>query len=327
MIRRTLLPPPSRDRLILPPVAALAALLLALAAVPVGLAVPSASADPPSDAPPGDAGDDAAATDDDAELTLGRATIEEVLARLRREAALIAEGDMPMPKEADFAQRFRRETSIAQIERRLVHAQDRDAFVDAYIRWQLTSYQPELAELRDREFQRLLIGLPALRENPMADPRVIRTLDNLVERGPLSEEQQESVDALIGKLEDKRDTASALNRAPLGLRAWLLDQHDATGLRPLQLHIERVAAHTASGWDAAPAKSALEACCQASADERDAFLLPDRRRIAVQLQRLLQQRTLYLESIRRRGDRIELDYNEAAVDDFEVNRWLRIITP
>ena len=117
--------------------------------------------------------------------------IHEEAIKLLAEEARQAKADLALPTETpDFADRFDREMDPADILRTIARRGNRDPFIDAYIRWQFTSFDVSLPDLDDRNFARLMDEAPTMVENPKADRSAIALLDQYDRAGELSPENQ-----------------------------------------------------------------------------------------------------------------------------------------
>ncbi len=84
------------------------------------------------------------------------------------EEARLAKTEEELPRQnADFArQAGQQPLPPIIVGRQLIRRADRDPFVDAYVRWQLTSFEPALPEMNDRAFERFLCELRPMLEYP-----------------------------------------------------------------------------------------------------------------------------------------------------------------
>ena len=73
----------------------------------------------------------------------------------------------------DFAKRFGHQIPQADLTQAILVRTHPDPFVDAYVRWQLTSFDPSLPQLSDQEFANFMDAIPALIPNPRAEPEVV----------------------------------------------------------------------------------------------------------------------------------------------------------
>ena len=99
--------------------------------------------------------------------------IQRAISHLVEEANFaIREGKLHNEK-SDYATRFPSEIPLRDLSEAIAAPVDPEPFIDAYVRWQLTSFKPSLPDLDDRQFMALIANAPALVANPKADSAVI----------------------------------------------------------------------------------------------------------------------------------------------------------
>lgn len=224
--------------------------------------------------------------------------------------------------KADFATRFEREVPPQELSAALRVPAHRDDFVDAYVRWQLTSFGAPLGELDDRAFLRLMKEAPRLAPNPMAAPRVVAEYSALNRTGRLSAEAMERVRRVTATLEEERSAAERLNRPAEEFRAWVLEQCPSGGPRRLHWLLESCAAAIQGGWPPAEAKGRITRAITEAAGDPD--LRPeDRRAVAAAAERLAGLSCDYVKGVSFLAqDTVEAHISTAAVQRADVARWL-----
>lgn len=253
--------------------------------------------------------------------------LAKAVGELVTEAEAVAADERAPRETTDFAQAFLDEHPGARIPasqamRKLGRPLHRDPYVDAYVRWQLTGFVPEMPKLVDRAFDALLAALPPFAENPRADGHLLATLRDIVRWGELDEATQEQLRASIEQLQKDDDRARRRNEPADALRTWLFEQVGPTGRRAVEVRLEAVGARLRAGWPLDRAKAALDACCVASAS--DVHFTPDeRRRVAAQFTKMVGQTRVFAKAIEVLDGRIDVEYGDATVADFEVRRWTR----
>ncbi len=205
---------------------------------------------------------------------------------------------------------------------KIIRPVDRDPLVDAYVRWQLTSFGPTLAPMSDREFNRFVATLPDIEPNPRADPAVLAEFDRIRDAGVLTEPMQERVAQRLDELERRLSTARRLRRPGEELRKWALKQASADGERRLRLQLEHLAARIGAGWGADDLKRQIEQAFERLARD-PGFDQADRREIAQVVRQLIGHHCMFVGSARIEGGALIVEYDVAAVYDFDVSRWLR----
>jgi hypothetical protein len=249
-----------------------------------------------------------------------RALVDEAR-KSRAEGALVR-------TQSTFATEFVASLPPAMLVDRLLKPQHSDAFIDAYVRWQLTAFcreAPELA-LDDRAFERLLDSLPAFTENPRAGERFLQVLNRTVQRGSLTTDQQEEVNALLNEVATRTSAATAFNVPAAELRSWMIDHARTQSHRAAALHLERVASLAKGGWlgEAEQAKAELERGLQAMALDRE-FTAKQRQDFLDQAARAITTGRVVVSSAGLAGDALSVEYASAGVFDFDVSRWQKIL--
>ncbi|MHC4107792.1 MAG: hypothetical protein ACYSTY_06890, partial [Planctomycetota bacterium] len=225
------------------------------------------------------------------------AALAEAIKTLINEAKQ-AKQDQQLPRTtADFARTFGREVPPEVLARRMARRAHADSFVDAYVRWQLTSFDPPLPDLDERTFERFLAQLPPLLHNPRADETLIESLGSAAREGQLSPRAQADVRRVLDGLGKRASLVQALNRPALELRDWIDKKLPEAGPPRLMVALERCGALVEAGWEASPAKLEVEQRFQAGG--RDLTLTSRQRvRLAGQAERLAGRSRAYVSSAR-----------------------------
>ncbi len=198
----------------------------------------------------------------------GRQPMQQLIAQLVDEAVAAREAGA-ISEEADIASRIESgDFDDVEILRAIVRRQHRDPFVDAYIRWQLTSFDVELPAMSDRDFITLMDNTPAFVENPAADPRVVSFFEQAERAGALAPDRIEFIRRAQAEMESRQQVAEMQNLPAVRFRQWVEDQLGETGVRPRQWMMEELAAMITAGWPVSDLKSAMSRDFSASvADE------------------------------------------------------------
>ena len=242
------------------------------------------------------------------------------------EEARLAKTEEELPRQnADFArQAGQQPLPPIIVGRQLIRRADRDPFVDAYVRWQLTSFEPALPEMTDREFERFLSELPPMLENPRANVSLLGDVNAALRAGALGESTQAALRRRLDAVAAQTGRARTMNQPATRLYDWLAGQLPQTGARALQLQLARLDALVDAGWPSDTAKSQLEDLFNASA--RDRSFTPDQRRlVASQAQRLAGKTRVFLTSARIDQGALVAQFNDTGVYDFDVKRWTRAL--
>lgn len=245
-----------------------------------------------------------------------------LLTMLTEEGERAAE-ELTLPRaHASVAAEFPYELPMARVGRAVIERQHRNDLVDAYIRWQLTSFDPPLPELPTRRFERVLADLPALAVNPRADEDLIRLLNRALQAGELSASDQQQINERIERMNELQSQRRELNRPALELREWLAEQHaDSIALR-IMVAVERCGALVRGGWPIGAFGGQAEELFEQASRDRD-LDAGDRRRVAAFAGRFAGLERVYVRSARINENRVVVNYANTAIYDFDVRRWLR----
>ena len=253
------------------------------------------------------------------------AALSQALSMLVREARQ-AKAQQKYPREAaDFASTFAGKPDPEAVGARLVRPANDDPFIDGYVRWQLTSFQPPMPDLTVVQLQRMLDRMPALVDNPRSDSVLIAELTASARGGILTKPTQELMNRRIAQMDQRTMTVESFNRAPMGFREWLRGQVEPGGTRQVLLAIEECHAVVLARWNCDPAKQRLEALVNDAS--KNLSLSPDDRQIIREsLLGLSGLRALYVQSAVIQNDVLIVEYAETAVDDFEIRRWMKLVS-
>lgn len=238
-----------------------------------------------------------------------------------------AKHDQQLPRAtADFAGGFGREVPPEMLARRMARRAHADGFVDAYVRWQLTSFDPLLPDLDERALERFLAQLPPLLHNPHAEETLIESLGSAAREGQLPPRVQADVRRGLDDLAKRAGLVQALNRPALELRDWIDKKLPESGPPRLMAALERCGALVEAGWEASPAKLEVEQRFRAGG--RDLTLTSQQRvRLAAQAGRLAGRSRTYVRSARIVEGALVVDYQDTAVYNFDVRRWIKLLRP
>lgn len=211
----------------------------------------------------------------------------------------------------------------------LVNPVHNDGWIDAYARWQLLGFEPawpaKARDFGDEEFEEFLSDLPALLMNPRSDRETIARVNIALSRERVSDPDAAALRELDQSLRTREAEIQNLNRPALELRRWVEERCGLEGHRHHQARLERLGAMVAAGWPVEELKRQIAQRLDQS--HRDPALTPPlRARLASQAATLAGRRTPVIESVgvgENNSPRAQFD--EAAVYDFEVNEWIRIL--
>jgi len=174
--------------------------------------------------------------------------IAEMVQVLVLEASEMKGGLRYPTEEPDFASRTSLTADAEDIGLAIVSTHHKDVLIDAYVRWQLTSFErATLPELDDRAFRLALKSLPRFLENPRAQGDVIGLFERAKHQRRISASDRERLEEMNRELQKRSALVEPYNQPAIGLREWLLEQCGKTGIRQHMVRIEWCASTIAGG--------------------------------------------------------------------------------
>jgi len=242
--------------------------------------------------------------------------------RLLIEEALEAQKNELLPTlSPDFAKRFAHQIPLADLTQAILVRTHRDPFVDAYVRWQLTSFDPPLPQLSDQEFAVFMDAIPALIPNPRADPEVASALEQLEDLLVLSARRFQRVRDDVAQLDRRTDLAERFNEPAMSFAEWVQDKLGKTGPRPRQWLLARCAATIGAGWSTRSIKTKITRQFTASVDDQS-LTTEHRRLIVQQAQRLVGSKRRFVKDVTFLANRtVRVTFSSSGVDRDDVKRW------
>ena len=101
---------------------------------------------------------------------------------------------------ADFAKSFGDPPAQPALLEKILRPIASDDFTDAYVRWQLTSFDPPAFTMTELAFERLVETLPAFIEHPRAQASLIDVMQKAAAVGALNDKQQSEVNDRLNAL-------------------------------------------------------------------------------------------------------------------------------
>lgn len=211
---------------------------------------------------------------------------------------------------------------IEKITRRI----DGDPFIDAYVRWQLTSFDPplEAANLEDREFARLVDSLPRWMDNPRADMPLIQAMQAASARGVLTQQQQDEVNERLNQLATKASAAAALNAPAEQFFDWLIKSFRQQPQRVLALQLRRAESLAIAGWPCDEAKAALDRAIEKAARDR-AFTTGQRAELARAADRSVTKARMFIAAAGLSEGTLSVNFGTTGIYDFDARRWIKAV--
>lgn len=252
------------------------------------------------------------------------AVLSEAIKTLTDEAHQAKKTQQLPRQRANFAKTFKQTMPPELVGRKIIRQVNRDDFVDAYVRWQLTSFNPTLPKFNDREFASFVKSLPKLLDHPRADNALLTDINQAIGAGILDEKSQEQLRSKLSECIKQTSIASALNLPNTRFRNWILSQLSKTGAKPIQLKLDQLARTVQAGWRVDRIKTQLDKLFEES-DPDKSFTIDARRKIVKQAQRLIGMNRVFLARASIADGTISADFDDSGVYDFEVRRWTRSI--
>src|SRR5262245_61491193 len=227
---------------------------------------------------------------------------------------------------ANFAGDFKQQLPPQLIGQKIARQLHSDPFIDAYMRWQLTSFKGAAlpGDLTERQYQKFIDELPVLIQNPRADRELIDALIAKARLGPLSDPQQGEINAKLNDLSERTSQADAMNQAPLLFRAWVRDQASNSPMRTALADLERCAALVQAGWPSDEWKTKLEQSLTEHARDHS-FAAAQRQFVIDHMRLLISKKNLYITSATVRDGAVAVEYGDTGIYDFDVRKWSRIL--
>ena len=256
-----------------------------------------------------------------------RAVLREAVQQLTREAQQAMQARSLPTQNPDFASRFDKRIESEQVLPLLTERVHREPFVDAYVRWQLTSFNPDVSSMNDKAFRKLLQNAPRLMENPMADTRFIR----IVERAADAEENELSggdLRRLRQQVGERRQSSSFIEQMNLpasDFRAWMREKLGTDSLRGLQWLIENCATNIQAGWSVQGEKSRITTAFREAASNGN-IAQQEKRQLAEQTSRLAGMHRRYVDNVNiLANETVEASIRNTQVTRGDVQRWISLL--
>ena len=233
-----------------------------------------------------------------------------------------AKHDQQLPRAtADFAGGFGREIPPEMLARRMARRAHADGFVDAYVRWQLTSFDPALPEFNDQQFADFMDNLPALVQNPRADPQIIDTLEQLAASAVLPARRLQQLQEDVAELDRRTTITAQFNEPAISFAQWVQRKLGETGPRPRQWLLARCAATIGAGWSTRSIKTRMTRNFTASLDDKS-FTSDHRRLVVQQAQQLVGFKRRFVNEVTFLANgSVRVTFSTSGVNRDDVKRW------
>lgn len=246
--------------------------------------------------------------------------VRDAISQLRAEA-LHARQQQTLPAKPDFASRFKGSLSAQQLKALISQPTNPDPFVDAYIRWQLTSIG-EAPQWSDRELILLLHSLPPMIENPRAAGHVVELFERAAVAEQLSVAERARLQEMVHELDEQVSIVETLNRPALELRHWLREAQGESSLQRVLVLIEHLATTVNGGWPTQGIKMRLSRACTESALD-PALTNAQRQMLAEQMQSMVGRRRRFLNEVTFMANgTVNVTFSNARILQRDVDGWI-----
>jgi hypothetical protein len=250
--------------------------------------------------------------------------LKDAVAQLTAEALRCRKDQKLAASKPDFAARFsaREQLDLSQLSKAMLSPAHRDPFVDAYVRWQLTSFDPALPPLDERAFVQFIEALPAMVENPAGDAEAMAAFEQVDEKGVLTPGMLKRYKEAEAELRRRGAVAEALNVPAEGLRDWILAQVGSTGALPRLLLLERCAATVRAGWSAGKLKG--DVTREFTASTTDGQFKPDQRALVAAYARHLAgtERRIIKEITFMADGSLRVSFETPRISEQDAEKWI-----
>ncbi|MHC4990893.1 MAG: hypothetical protein ACYTGC_07920, partial [Planctomycetota bacterium] len=168
--------------------------------------------------------------------------------QLREEARSLQMSLKPPARKPDIATRFEPEVPPTSVVAMLCERNDADGFADGYVRWQLTSFDPDLDGVTDEQFAALLRTAPPLLDNPRAGRRYLRFMRHMNDVEALPPGDVELVETRLADVSREAALVESFRFIGEGLRGWVDRKLERDPGRRLVWRVEWCAASLRAGW-------------------------------------------------------------------------------
>lgn len=250
-----------------------------------------------------------------------RTSFERLLEQLEGEAKQVLADEKLERSEPDVASRIESDFDPEQIGIALLHRMHEDAFVDAYTRWQLISFEPVLPELSDAQFVEFMQQTPALMKNPWANERVLKLFQQAEDAPRLSAQDLAQMRDLQQQLTHREDVARHLNHPAEQFRQWVAEQIGDTGAKPRLWLVEECNATIAGGWSTRSIKTRISRDFSDSVVD-DTFTETQRHQVARVCRQLAGFRRRFVSGVAVMANgSVEVRFSTAQVTESDVEKW------
>ncbi len=173
-----------------------------------------------------------------------RPPLDQAVQTLGDEARAALKPEAAFPRQAsDFAQTSGLEVPGDEVIKALSKRLDRNPVVDAYIKWQLISYEPILSTLHPSKQIRVIEAMPQLLQMGQIDRRLVSQISRYSGREPKGAEKQ-ALDKLIAEYYRQQDQLAAYNNPAMAYQNLIIERmppanamNAFASIKALELHM------------------------------------------------------------------------------------------
>lgn len=247
-----------------------------------------------------------------------RAAVQELVAEAE---ALLASHEPPKGKP-DYASRCSQTLTPEEVGETIVQRTHRDAFIDAYVRWQLTSFDPPLPAMDDRAFAKFMDAAPKRIDNPRAEANVVEYFERIESAGKLPPRELERCRASVIELEKRTKLAELMNRPADEFFDFISEKLGPTGVQPRLWLLAECAGTVSAGWSTRSVKMRISKSFAAAATETD-FTGEHKRLIEVQARKLVELERRYVNEVTLlAGGSVNVTFSTVRVTSNDVDKWV-----
>ena len=233
-----------------------------------------------------------------------------------------AKKDKQLPTlSADFANRFNKQIPVEDLTAAILERVHRDTFIDAYVRWQFTSFDPDLPDFSDQQFARFMNNIPSFIDNPRADSETVYSMKNLSKSGRLLKNQWPQFEEFVNTLDKQTQLAEIFNEPARSFADWVQTKLGKTGHLPRLWLLARCAATIDAGWSTQSIKTKISRQFTDSVKD-ETFTSDQRRHVIKQAQRIVDRKRVFVNEITYMADgSVRVSFSTCTVTQKNVKNW------
>ena len=248
----------------------------------------------------------------------------DVISQLTANGEALLSGDESPDKQ--FQIKRSGDIDVRVLKQRIIKPIHNNPFVDAYVRWKLTSFPIHIPQLSDLAFEKLLEQLPKYPENPRANRTLCDAVARESTRGrPLNRPEIVSLKHTLKEVNTQYQITKSQTKPADQFRLWLFEELEVNPSRLALAHLERIAATVSAGWSVSKAVSQAEKAFTAINSNGG---LPDdaQKKLDTIASRISGIERLTLTGVDTSFDgTIVPHWRSTAVDSFDLKRLLRLL--